>query len=164
MRKADREIREREDILEVISRCDVCRLALNDEDGVPYILPLNFGIDTDGDTLRLYFHSALEGHKLDLIRRDNRAAFEMDCSHRLQYFEDKGYCTYAYESVMGKGIIRLLDDESEEAVEAKVKALTLLMDHYHPGKEAYFNKAAIPRTAVYYMDVTEITGKRKVPK
>ena len=145
--------------------CDICRLALNDKDGAPYIIPLNFGIDTDGDRIRLYFHSAKEGHKLDLIRRDSRGAFEMDCSHQLQYFEDKGYCTYAYESVTGKGTVSIIEDDgSEESYNERVKALELLMDHYHPGKDAHFSKAAMPRTAVYYMDVTEITGKRKEPK
>ena len=42
MRRSDREITDEQELLQVISECDVCRLALNDEE-VPYILPLNFG-------------------------------------------------------------------------------------------------------------------------
>ena len=137
--------------------CDVCRLALNDG-GYPYILPLNFGIEVVDGKLNLYFHSALEGHKVDLIKKDNRASFEMDCRHQLQYFEEKGYCTMSYESVIGRGQIRILDEEE------KMDALMKLMDHYHMGKEAYFNPAAIPRTLVYVLEVEKITGKRKEPK
>ena len=89
MRQANREVKDMNDIIEIMHRCDVCRLALND-DGFPYILPLNFGLLTAGNKITLVFHSALEGYKIDLIKKDNRASFEMDCKHQLQYFEEKG--------------------------------------------------------------------------
>ncbi|MBR3456886.1 MAG: pyridoxamine 5'-phosphate oxidase family protein [Selenomonadaceae bacterium] len=157
MRKKDREITNRQEIIDVMHRCDVCRIGLNDN-GYPYILPLNFGLMDDGNTIELIFHSALEGKKLDLIQADNRASFEMDCKHQLQYFADKGYCTYSYESVMGKGHISIVADKDKEA------ALHLLMEHYHPNQNAYFNPAAIPRTLVYKLTVEEMTGKRKILK
>ena len=89
MRQKNREITDFNEKIEVMKKCDVCRLALND-DGYPYIIPLNFGMSVEGKKVTLYFHSALEGYKVDLMKRDNRASFEMDCNHLLQYFEDKG--------------------------------------------------------------------------
>ena len=157
MRQEDREIKELDEKIEVMKKCDVCRLALND-DGYPYILPLNFGMEVIDGKVRLYFHSALEGYKVELIKKDNRASFEMDCKHQLQYFGEKGYCTMAYESVIGRGRIRILKEEE------KLDALKKLMAHYHMGKEAYFNPAAISRTLVYVLEVEKITGKRKKPK
>lgn len=157
MRKKDREITDFEEIVSIMQQCDVCRLALND-DGYPYIVPLNFGMDISDRKILLLFHSALDGHKIDLIKKDNRATFEMDCKHQLQYFEDRGYCTMSYESVMGHGKIRILNDDE------KSRALTKLMRHYHPTKEAYFSPDAIPRTLVYALEVESITGKRKNPK
>ena len=157
MRQKNREITELNEIVEVMRSCDVCRLALND-DGYPYIVPLNFGLEVIDGTIKLYFHSALEGYKLDLIKKDNRASFEMDCKHQLQYFEEKGYCTMAYESVVGRGRIRILDEEE------KMDALKKIMRQYHKDKEAYFNPAAISRTLVYVLTVEKITGKRKNPK
>lgn len=159
MRQHKREVKDRNEILEIMKRCDVCRIALNDDDGFPYILPLNFGlrVDENGDII-LIFHSALEGYKLNLIQKDNRASFEMDCKHELQYFEDRGYCTMAYESVIGRGHIRIFDDEE------KMKALTELMDQYHPGKNVYFSPDAMSRTLVYGLKVESITAKRKLPK
>ena len=112
MRRKDREVTDLNDIIGIMESCDVCRLALND-DGYPYILPLNFGMSVNDDKITLYFHSALEGYKVGLIHKDNRASFEMDCKHELQYFEDKGYCTMAYESVIGRGHIRILPDEEK---------------------------------------------------
>ena len=157
MRQKNREITDIEEIIEVMKQCDVVRLALND-DGYPYILPLNFGMDISDGKIILLFHSALEGHKIDLIKKDNRASFEMDCKHQLQYFDDIGYCTMSYESVIGIGKIRILKDEE------KMQALRKLMDHYHPDENAYFNPAAVNRTMVYALDVEKITGKRKKPK
>ena len=82
MRRKDREITNKEDLIKVMEKCDVCRIALN-HDGYPYILPLNFGMAVREDKVELYFHGALEGMKYELMARDNRAGFEMDCGHRL---------------------------------------------------------------------------------
>ncbi|MBR4628644.1 MAG: pyridoxamine 5'-phosphate oxidase family protein, partial [Ruminococcus sp.] len=98
------------------------------------------------------------GYKVGLIRKDNRASFEMDCKHELQYFEDKGYCTMAYESLIGRGHIRILSEEE------KLPALKLLMAHYHNGKDMPFSTAAIQRTIVYALKVESVTGKRKAVK
>ena len=70
MRRKDREITDFNEIIEIIRKCDCCRLAFNDKD-FPYIVPLNFGLHVDGDKVELYFHCAKEGTKLDLIRQDN---------------------------------------------------------------------------------------------
>ena len=68
MRRKDREITDFHEIIEIIRKCDVCRLALNDE-GYPYIVPLNFGLDVRGDQVYFYFHAAVKGKKLDLIAK-----------------------------------------------------------------------------------------------
>ena len=154
MRRSDREIKDKQEIINVMKKCDVCRLAFHDGD-YPYIVPLNFGLAITGETVELVFHSALEGHKVDLMKRNNHASFEMDCSHQLQYFEEKGYCTFAYESVIGCGRIKILEESEKE------EALKKIMEQYHPGENAYFNPAAIPRTLVFKLVIEEITGKRK---
>ena len=55
MRRNDREITEFSEMTDVMKRCDVCRLALNDEDGYPYLLPLNFGMEETDGRVTLYF-------------------------------------------------------------------------------------------------------------
>ena len=155
MRRHDREITDKNEILEIMNRCDVCRLAFNDGD-YPYILPLNFGIEEKDGHIILYFHSALEGYKTELIKRDNRVSFEMDCKHELKYDDEKGYCTMAYESVIGRGRIEVLPDDEKE------NALRKIMGHYHHSEDTYFNPAAIPRTLVYMLMIEEMTAKRKI--
>ena len=48
MRRLDREVKEFKDIVSIVEKCDVCRIALNN-DGYPYILPLNFGMKVEGE-------------------------------------------------------------------------------------------------------------------
>lgn len=155
MRRSDREVKNYDEITDIIKKCDVCRLALNDGD-YPYIIPLNFGADISTDKkITLYFHGANEGKKYELLKKDSRVSFEMDCSHRLVTDTEHGSCTMEYESVIGKGIIEIVADEE------KYNALCILMKHYH--KEDFeFNKAVIPQTTVFKLTVDSITGKRRM--
>ena len=52
MRRSDREVTGFENLVAIMKKCDVCRIELND-DGYPYIVPLNFGLKTDGQTVAL---------------------------------------------------------------------------------------------------------------
>lgn len=156
MRRGDREIKEMKDMLAVMERCDVCRLALNDGD-YPYILPLNFGMRVEDGQVSLYFHGALEGKKYELFSRDNRASFEMDCSHRLVTESATGNCTMEYESVIGRGHVEMVPDDE------KYEALCILMEHYRE-KDFPFNKAVMPKTKVFKLVVEEMTGKRRMKK
>ena len=153
MRRSDREVKNISEITDIIERCEVCTVALNDTDGVPYAVPMNFGHCQENGKTVLYFHCAMQGKKLDLIKMDNRASFEMDCSCELVPRDFEGECTMAYESVIGKGRIEFVGDED------KIKALEVLMRHYHKG-EFTINEAVAKHTCVFKLTVEEMTGKR----
>lgn len=154
MRRSDREIKDIQDIIKVMEQCDVCRLAFNDEN-YPYILPLNFGMVIENKQIVLYFHGANEGRKYELIARDNRASFEMDCAHNLVTDISNGNCTMEYKSVIGRGRIEIVTDDK------KYDALCVLMKHYH--KEDFsFNKEMIPKTTVLKLVVEQVTGKERI--
>lgn len=157
MRRSDREITDHAEIMAVIKKCDTCRLAFNDDQtGYPYILPLNFGFEEDAEgSVTLYFHGASAGHKYEVMCRDPRVTFEMDCNHRLVSNEEKGYCTMEYQSVIGHGRIAILQDR-----DAKMKALTILTDNYHLQHFA-FNPAAVDRTTVMVVQVEGMTAKQR---
>jgi len=153
MRRKDREITDFDEMIKIIKKCDVCRLALNDED-FPYIVPLNFGLDVQGDQVFFYFHSAMKGTKLDLIAKDNRASFEMDCEHNLILYEESMNCTMGYASVIGHGTIEIVPDED------KYDALKILMRQYH-AEDFQFNTEMMKVTTVLKMTVTDMVGKRR---
>ena len=86
MRRSDREVTELCQQLEIIQRCDSCCLAMHDAQAeTPYLVELSFGMEhADGKTM-LYFHSATEGKKLDLIRQDARVSFFMSCGTQINF-------------------------------------------------------------------------------
>lgn len=153
MRRSDREIKDLKEIIGIMEKCDVCRLALRDEE-YPYIVPLNFGLEVKDSQILLYFHGAPEGKKLDLIKKDNRVCFEMDCAHKLVMDKEQGNCSMNYESVIGRGIIEFVPEKE------KYEALCILMKQYHQ-KSFSFNKEMMPRTAVLRLVVEEVTGKAR---
>lgn len=153
MRRSDREVTIQEEITAIMSRCEVMRLALNTET-VPYILPVNFGMEPDG--LTLYFHGAMEGAKYDLIARDGRASFEMDCTHGLILDEGKRMCSMNYESVIGWGELHEIS-----GVEEKLYALKRIMAQYR-GEDFEFGTAVLPQTRVFRLDVRQRTAKRRI--
>lgn len=153
MQRKDREIKDFDKILQIMRQCDSCVLALND-DGFPYMVPLNFGMDIEDRQLYLYFHCAMQGKKLDLIRKDNRATFEMDCDHNFILYDERMSCTMGYSSVVGHGIIEFVEEEK------KYEALKILMRQYH-AEDFQFNKDMIKVTTVLKMKVLDITGKHR---
>lgn len=154
MRRTDREITDFAALVRVMERCDVCRLAFADGD-YPYIVPLSFGLELQGEQVTLYFHSAREGKKLDLIRKNGRASFEMDCGHELMLCEQAERCTMNYESVIGRGRVMIVSDEG------KKHGLDVLMHHYRPEGDFRYGTTAIPKTTVFKLVVEEMTGKKR---
>lgn len=155
MRREDREIKNFDEIIRVLQECDVCRIALFDED-YPYIVPMNFGMQVlENNKTELYFHCANEGRKLELIRKNNNVCFEADCGHKLRTNDVKMSCTMSYKSVIGRGKIFFIENEEE-----KLKALLEIMKHYH--KEDFdFNRAVVPKTTVFKICVEEMHGKNR---
>ena len=153
MRRKDREITDFNEIINIIKKCDVCRIALNDKD-FPYIVPLNFGLDIQGKEVYLYFHYAIKKKKLDLIAKDNRVTFEMDCDHNFILYEERMSCTMGYESVIGHGVIETVPDEN------KYESLKILMRQYH-AEDFKFNTDMMRVTTVLKMTVIDMVGKRR---
>jgi len=71
MRRSEREIKDTGEIEAVIRQAQVCRVAFAAGDS-PYIVPVSFGYQDSC----LYFHSAPEGRKMDILRLNPRVCFE----------------------------------------------------------------------------------------
>jgi nitroimidazol reductase NimA-like FMN-containing flavoprotein (pyridoxamine 5'-phosphate oxidase superfamily) len=106
----------------------------------------------------LYFHSAREGKKIDMIKKNNSACFEIDCAHEL--IEGEKACDYGYEykSVIGFGAITFLETKEE-----KTAGLQHLMRHQTGKDDVHqFSDAMLNKVCVYKMCVDEWTGKERV--
>ena len=154
MRRSDREIKNIAEIIEIIEKCDVCRLALADNN-IPYVVPICYGYEYTDDRLTLYFHAAKEGRKLEMIAKNPLACFEMDCSHKLIKAEEAQNYSMEYESVIGFGKIHMCTEKPE-----MIKALTLLMKKYDKDRQFDFPDHVIESAAIFKLVVSEFTGKR----
>lgn len=143
-----------EQILGILNQSKVLHLGLVD-DGMPYIVPMNYGYTMENGKLTIYLHGAAKGYKLDVIRKNPVCCFEMECS--VEPFEGKIACQYgvSYYSLMGRGKAVIVDD-----VEEKMKALTLLMKT-QTGKDFTFNERLVSIVSVIRLDITEYTAKHR---
>ena len=153
MRRKDREVKDPALIEEVIKRCTCCRIGFYDHAEV-YIVPLNFGYETDGYGYTFYFHGAEEGRKMDLIRQSPKVGFEMDTNYALK--EANAACSFSagFQSVIGTGVVRLVTTFDE-----KQHGLSRIMEH-NTGKNHWeFDKKMVDRVAVFKLEVTQMSCK-----
>lgn len=158
MRRADREVTVPSEIFEIMEKCQVLELALNDEDGYPYVIPMNFGFAVADERPVIYLHGAKEGKKLELIARDNRCAFSMSTSHELILGKVACATTWKYESVCGKGRIELV--EGNEGI----TALKEVMRKYDPEHEHAFDERHLKAVTLMKITIESLTGKRRMTK
>ncbi len=147
MRRKDRE-RDTAFAYSVIDNAPYVVLGINGENGV-YTVPLSIVRDSD----KLYFHSALDGRKINDLRHDNRVAITAvtDC------FVDVDHLTTRYKSAYGEAEAIEITD-----IEAKKRALDILTKKFAPSTtvdmEDHFRKM-LSRTAVWCLVLKTLTGK-----
>jgi len=152
MRLVKREIVDPMKLEEILQKAEICRLAMNDN-GFPYIVPLNFGYLNQ----TLYFHCATEGKKLDCLRHDPRVGFEVECDVQTQA-SDEAACnsTTRFRSIVGQGRARLL-----ETPEEKRHALDIIMRHYLPSGGTWnYDPEQLKQTVVIQVAIEKMTGKQ----
>ena len=134
--------------------CDCCRLGLNDN-GKVYIVPLNFGFTEENGNYTFYFHGARTGRKLDIIKQNNYAGFELDTNHKIYTKGDKA-CNYTarFQSVIGNGKVEIIENSQE-----KMKALLELMKHNTGKAEWEFDERMLKAVCVFKLLVEEMSCK-----
>lgn len=156
MRRRDREVTDPAKIEEIISRCKYCRLGFHD-DGRVYIVPVNFAYKLVDGSYVLYAHGAKQGRKVELIQKTGYAAFEMDTSASLMSADTAcGHSEY-YQSVIGEGRIRMIDD-----IDEKREALSLIMEHNTGKGDWEFPEKMLEVTGVIRLDVEELSCKENM--
>jgi len=155
MRRKDREITDINGIEEILLQCKTCHVAMVD-DGAPYVVPLSYGYRIlGGNTLELYFHSALEGRKLDILKRCNKVCFEMSYEGVPIHSENPCSSGYYFASVIGFGEAVFIDDLNE-----KCSALSVMFKH-QAGRDVAFSEEQAKNVCVFKIVSTDFTGKKK---
>ena len=158
MRKMNKKITDRSVISDLLNGCHVGRLATVGRDGRPMVKPLNFAYCNG----HIYFHCALEGEKLDDIRRDNRVCFETDLPIAYVKGTAANPCRaeYMYRSIIAPGRAYLVEDREE-----RLLALASLMGKYQPdGDFGPFPEEKLALTCIVRIDIEDISGKEELGK
>lgn len=153
MRRKDREVTDFNKIMEIMERCDCCRIGFCDE-GQVYIVPLNFGYTEENGKLTLYFHGAKAGRKAELIRKAPRVGFEMDTDHKLNEADSACEYSYRFQSIIGNGVICEIDD-----LEEKKQGLDFVMGHATGKQEWEYGEAMLNAVGVFKLEVEELSCK-----
>ena len=156
MRRRDREVTERDEMVAILRRCDTVRLGIANGEGAPYIVPLSFGLDERNGRLALCFHCAPVGRKLDLLAENPQVSFEADAL--LKYQLTKTGITARYESVMGTGTFATVDDPDEA-----MEALRLICEHCGFPDYPLERCGGLGRVVIAKVNIDSLTAKRNPP-
>ena len=151
MRRKDRE-RDEKFALGVIDSAPYGVMALTDEKGEPYAIPLSL-VRIGGF---LYFHSAHEGTKNDIIKNNPKVVVTF--ADNVVPAENE--FTTGYDSAIVKGTVTEITEKNE-----KIEALRMLSERYCPANMERFDKAiekSLNITAIFKMSMDEVTGKQKI--
>jgi uncharacterized protein len=150
MRRAEKEITNRREIDSILSKAIVCRIGIIDHE-MPYIVPMNFGYKDD----ILYLHSAQDGKKIELLKRNPMVCFEVECD--LEIINTGIPCKWSmnYTSVIGYGKANFITD-----LEQKRKALHIIIDHYSPGSSYIFPEKNLKEVTVIKIEISDMTAKK----
>lgn len=149
MRRKEKEISDRKEIVEIIRKAQTCRIGLCD-DGQSYVFPVNYGYK-DGF---LYFHSAQEGRKIEIIKKNPKVCFQMDVNQEIIQAENACDWSVRYRSVMGFGKAEFVN-----SLEEKKEALDTIMFHYS-SREYIFTEACLNSVCIVRIRIDKMTGKQ----
>ena len=141
-----------EESVGILQRSTSGTLALLGDNGYPYAVPISY-VYSEG---KLYFHSALTGHKVDAIRNYDKASF---CVIDKDDVQPEKYTTY-FRSVIAFGRIRIIEDEVE-----KLDIVRLFGNRYNPNQDEALQKEiehGLNRMLAIRFDIEHLTGKEAI--
>lgn len=128
-------------------------LALLGDNEYPYAVPISYVYDNS----KIYFHGAKSGHKIDAIRKCNKASF---CVIAQDEIHPEKYTTY-FKSVIAFGKIRILEDENEIR-----QAIEKLAIKYYPKDDEVNRNQEIAKEwktlCMIELSVEHMTGKEAI--
>lgn len=148
MRRRDKQITDIIELEIILCSAELCLLAMVD-DGKPYCVPLNFGYRNGA----LYFHSAPEGRKIDILRSNPAVSFTIISRHEIVMNERVCSWTAKFTSVIGSGKAEIITDRT-----GKEKGLEVLMGQYS-NEEYDFSEENLDGMVIIKVTIEEMTGK-----
>ena len=125
-------------------------LSVLGDDGYPYGMPMNhFYCEEDG---KIYFHGGKKGHKIDAIRRNDKASF---CAFD-QGFRQEGEWFLRVRSVIVFGRIELVEDQDRTIRISRLLSYKFTSDEKYIAEEI---ERSGQKTLLFALVPEHITGK-----
>jgi len=139
------------EITDIIKKCLFCHVAMVDQNGLPYVLPFNFGYDEGA----IYLHSSQHGKKIDILKNNNNVCVAFSTDHLLRFQSEDVACSYSmkYRSVLASGKVEFIEDPDQ-----KMKALNIIMKQYTQ-KDFRFNPPSIKEVCCWKVKIEKIEGR-----
>lgn len=147
----NRTITDRKEIDEIINRCRYCYLSMTGKDGLPYVIPMNFGYK-DGV---FYFHGAKEGKKISILKERPDVCIAFSTDQELRWQNEDVACSYSmkYRSVLAYGKAEFIEDPLE-----KEDSLRILMGKF-VDREFKFNTPSIREVCCWKITNVNLEGR-----
>jgi uncharacterized protein len=142
-----------EDLMrEIITSCQICHLGMCDNNGKPYVLPFNFGMDDE----YIWLHSALKGRKTDIINDNPSVCLAFSNDFELGHRHDNVACSYfmKYKSVLIEGDVEIVEDYDE-----KVKGMNIIMKQYTGKDDFSYNSPSINNVLIFRVSLKNMSGR-----
>lgn len=152
MKNAEREITDPAAIDRVLLEGKFATIAMCRGDE-PYVVTLSHGYDPGRKAL--YFHSALEGLKIEILRANPRVCATV--------ILDRGYltgkCSHAYDSVVLTGRLGLVESLEEKKHGMNVMLERLEKDPDEVRRRVLKDESRYRTTSILRLDIESIRGK-----
>jgi Predicted flavin-nucleotide-binding protein len=129
-------ITDKNEIEYIIAKCKICYLGMSGPEGIPYVIPMNFGYKEG----IIYLHSGQEGTSIDILKKNNNVCITFSTDHALVFQHPEVACSYRMRS---KSVITWGKVEFEEDINRKAEALDIIMRQYSDKKFVYSHPALV---------------------
>lgn len=152
MRRADKEINDKNVIEAILQDSDYCVISISDNNS-PYMVPMNFGFRDNN----LYLHSSSQGRKIEILKVNNKVSFGVEIKTELVRSEKACNWGMKYMSVIGFGFAYFIENRIK-----KIEALDIIMDKYS-NKDSensfQYSETALDQIVVIKVEITKLTCK-----
>ncbi len=152
LRRKDKEITNEAEVRAILREAQHVTIAMSLGDE-PYLVTLSHGYDDGND--RIYFHCAMEGKKVEILRENPRVWGQALVDNGYQ----QGSCDHLYRTTQFHGWVTFIDDQEE-----REHALRIMIRHLDEDPEKIIDEQITPhstgRILIGRIDIDHMSGKK----
>lgn len=144
-------VEEREFFEETIKACKECFVGMIDRDGLPYVIPMNFGYKSDV----LYLHSGPEASSIEALKENSNVCITFCTNTVITHQNEQVACSYRVQgsSVICRGKVEFVEDYDQ-----KVAALDIMMEQY-TDRPFKYSEPAVRNVVIWKIEIEKVSAK-----